>query len=137
MKYTMHPPETIAAVLADYTAGMSSITAATKHGVSPSTARGWIHRAGISRGIALTGGVWVICQRRRIQVWQPFIAPSKQGMTDHERRIEWEDAMFDDDEARDLHARYFNGCREPRTILGERVYNRRKKRERYAKKVAA
>lgn len=151
-------PDVRAALLADYEAGMSQHAAAKKHGVAKSTAHGWVKEAGISRSlseakdvelsglrarkaadaeaeVALTGGRWV--RRGLVMRWEPFIAPSKRDLSDRERRIEWEDAMFDEDEARDLHARYFNGCREPRTVVGERVYQRRKKRTQTARKKAA
>ena len=143
-------PETVVAVLASYASGLSMRRVAELHAVAESTVCKWVQDAGISRSparaadlrrervdaeLALTGGRWVSV--RGVHRWVPFVAPSKQGMSDRERRIEAEEAMFDDDEARDLHARYFNGCREHRTVVGERVYQRRKKRAQTARKVAA
>lgn len=56
--------------------------------------------------------------------------------TSHQR-AQAEDLMFDEDEARKAHARYAAGERDARTVIGERVYNRRMKRERYARRAAA
>ena len=52
-------------------------------------------------------------------------------------RAQAEEAMFSEAEARDAHAKYAAGFRDSRTEVGERVYQRRKKREQYARKVAA
>lgn len=84
---TKTPPEVQAAILADYAAGMSSVVAAEKHGVSSSAILRYVRAAGLTRGmtqariatrkrkarqleaeIALTGGDWVV--RRGVRYWQ-------------------------------------------------------------------
>lgn len=121
------------AAVDDYNASGDTMTAvARRHGVSRNALTDWVRA---EEGVGLTGGRWV--NVRGVMRWEAFVAPSVRDLSDRERRIEWEDAMFDEDEARDLHARYANGCREGRTVVGERVYQRRKKRAHYARKRAA
>ncbi len=136
-------PAARAAAIADYKAsGDSYAVVAARHGMSRTHLHALVNpgkkrarKQAEQEEVALTGGTWV--RDGLVMRWQPFIAPSKANLSDRERRVEWEDAMFDVDEARDLHARYFNGCREPRTVVGERVYQRRKKRAQYARRKAA
>lgn len=70
-----HAPEVKAAVMDDCAAGMTMLAAAAKHGVGESTIQRW-HRElrdgpkELTEPDALTGGEWVTCPRRRIQVWQ-------------------------------------------------------------------
>ena len=52
-------------------------------------------------------------------------------------RAQAEEAMFTEAEAREAHARHEAGFRDARTVTGERVYNRRKKRAQYARRTAA
>ena len=128
-----------------YASGMPSTHVAEDLGISDQSVIRWVKAAGVKvrprsthgdytklsdTDAALTGGRWV--RSGLLWHWQPFIAPSKRGMSDRERRIEWEEAMFDAEQLRDLHARYVGGCREPRTVVGERVYQRHSKRARRA-----
>lgn len=134
MTYRDIPDEVRRAAVADFRAGDNYTTVANRYGIARSTLKGWLVTT--ADDIGLAGGRWVP-NGRGVQVWQPFVAPTRVDLTDRERRIEWEDRMFDDDESRDMHARYFNGCREPRTVIGERVYQRRKKRKQAANRRAA
>lgn len=52
-------------------------------------------------------------------------------------RIKAEDEMFSDAELRAFHTDYAAGLRDTRTVVGERVYNRRRKRQQHARKRAA
>lgn len=52
-------------------------------------------------------------------------------------RAQAEESMFSEEEARDAHAKYAAGFRDSRTVVGERVYNRRKKKAQYDRRVAA
>lgn len=52
------------------------------------------------------------------------------------RRAQAEEAMFSEDEARTAHANFAAGFRDARTLVGERVYNRRKKRQQTARRAA-
>lgn len=136
MKPRIHTNAARRAAIADYLESGDTISAvAARHGVARSTLGHWT--AGLRDGEGLTNGRWVLCPRTRVQRWQEFITPTRLNMTDRERHIEWEDAMFDEDEARMLHARFANGCREERTVVGERVYQRRIKRDQRARKGAA
>ena len=137
-------PESVRrAAVADYKASGDSLgTVARKHGISKSALASWIKpkkrypRKNYSECDGLTGGRWVL-NSRGIKVWQPFLATSVAGATDQQRRVEWEDAMFTEDEAREAHRMHANGRRDPRTVVGERVYQRRKKRNQAARKRAA
>lgn len=81
--------ETKAAILADYTAGMSTTAVARKYGVSSNTAHRYVHQAGIARSLrgakaverakrqaaydrehGLSDGHWTP-NRRGVLVWQP------------------------------------------------------------------
>ena len=139
------PDHIRAAAVADFHAsGDSYAVVAARHGISSSrlhrivnpeppkkrAPKGWEDDE-----MALTGGRWVSV--RGVMRWEPFRKPSRRGMTDREQRIEWEERMFTEDEAREAHRLHAGGCREPRTVMGERVYQRRKKRAQAARKVAA
>lgn len=52
-------------------------------------------------------------------------------------RAQAEEVMFNEAEARKAHADYAAGFRDPRTVVGERVYNRRKKRQQHERKRVA
>lgn len=52
-------------------------------------------------------------------------------------RMRAEEAMFTDDELRTGHADYTAGFRSPRTVMAERIYQRKRKQRQAAKKVAA
>jgi hypothetical protein len=58
------------------------------------------------------------------------------GVT-RQTRAAAEEAMFGEDDARAAHARYAAGSRDPKDATGERVYQRRKKRQQLARKAAA
>mgnify|MGYP003333731644 CR=1 FL=1 len=135
-----------AAMVADYDTGMTCAAVAAKWGFAPSSVNRYIRKAKgmgpakarrqqLEAEVALTSGSWV--RAGLVMRWEPWLATSVADLSDRERRVQWEDAMFDEDEARDLHARYANGCRESRTVVGERVYQRRKKRAQAARKRAA
>lgn len=53
------------------------------------------------------------------------------------QRARAEEEMFTEADARQAHARYAAGIRDDRTVIGERVYNRRKKRTRRNDRSAA
>ena len=53
------------------------------------------------------------------------------------RRAQIEEEMFTEAEAREAHAKYAAGFRDARTMVGERVYNRRNKRANRDRTVAA
>lgn len=53
------------------------------------------------------------------------------------RRAQAEEAMFSEEEAREAHAKYAAGFRDARTLVGERVYNRRSKRAQADRRRAA
>lgn len=134
-------PENIrAAAVADYRAsGDPLAVVARRHGVSKTALSSWVNPRHKKRQrdvwseaeVALTGGRWV--NVRGVMRWEPFAGQP----VDRQRRVEWEEAMFDEDEAREAHARYAYGHREPRIVMGERVYQRRKKRAQAARKAAA
>jgi hypothetical protein len=114
------------AAVRDYLAGDSASLVAARYSIARSTLARWVESR---HDVALTGGRWVD-NGRGVQVWKPFDVTATRGTTPRQHRIETEDAMFDIDEARAAHARYVGGCREPRTVVGERVYQRRIKRAR-------
>ncbi|MDR7253731.1 transposase-like protein [Nocardioides sp. BE266] len=126
------------AAINDYRAsGEPLATVARRHGVSKTALSSWItpqkKRGPKQWGadeLALTGGRWV--NVRGVMRWESFTPrPVDCDLTDRQRRMQSEDAMFTEDEARQAHAAYAYGRRDPRTVVGERVYNRRKKRARY------
>lgn len=133
------------AAINDYrNTGDSMTVVARRHGVSKTALSSWINprpsktrvRTYGADEVALTGGRWVGVGG--IQRWESFTTRTDDDddLTEHQRRVKAEDAMFTEDEARDAHARYAYGLRDERTVTGERVYNRRKKRAQTARKVA-
>lgn len=73
---SQHSLEVKAAVMDACAAGMTMVAAAAKYDVGQSTIQRWHRelREGPKELVepdALTDGEWVICPRRRIQVWQP------------------------------------------------------------------
>ena len=141
-------PETRAAAVADYvTEGMSSSAVAEKHGVNPKSVTEWVRAAGevvrapgapaviSGQDVALTGGEWV--RVGLVMRWQPFIGAPERELSDRARRVQWEDATVSDIQARAAHARFFAGDRDDETLLGERVYQRRMKRQKRAEVEAA
>lgn len=139
------PDDRRQAAVDDYTATREPYAVvAARHGISRSVLHAWVNpRPDWKRGpkrwpveeIALTGGRWV--NVRGVMRWEAFEPIDKRDLTDRERRHEWEEDMFTEDEARDAHARFAAGQRGQRVELGERVYNRRKKRAQVARKRAA
>lgn len=124
-----------AAVADYYASGDSAAVVAARHGIARSTFSAWVTR---DRGVGLSGGRWVP-NSRGVQVWESFAPrPAEDDyLTDHQRLVKHEEDMFTEEEARTSHARYAYGLRDPRTVMGERVYNRRKKRTQTARKAAA
>jgi hypothetical protein len=128
----------------DYLAGSDPYAVvAARHGVSRASLHAWVNPDGVKKRkpktwgadeLALTGGRWV--NVRGVMRWQPFDRFDRNQSPD-QMRVKAEEAMFTEDEAREAHRLHANGCREPRTVVGERVYQRRKKRAQYARKRAA
>src|SRR5690349_22375406 len=95
--------------------GDSIAEVAARHGVARSTLGTWT--AGLRIDEELTGGRWV--RDGLIMRWQSFLQPTRPDIDDRARRVEWEDSMFDDDEARDCHRLYAGGWRTDRVMVGE------------------
>lgn len=132
------------AAINDYrTSGDSMQVVAARHGVSKTALSSWANprpsktrvRRWDEDEIALTGGRWVMV--RGVKRWEAFEPIRDDDLTDHQKRVRAEEEMFTEDEARDAHARYAYGLRDDRTVIGERVYNRRKKRVQVERKKAA
>ena len=132
------------AAVDDYrTSGDSYADVAARHGVSRGALHSWVNptepkkrepKTWAADELALTAGRWV--NVRGVMRWQPF-QHFDRNLTAGEIRVEAEEAMFTDDEARAAHAAYVGGFRDPRHVMGERVYQRRKKREQRQRKAAA
>lgn len=145
MSSRFHSAEVKDAAIADYKeSGDPYHVVAARHGVSRGALHSWVNPEGVKPRkkktwepdeLELTGGQWVTV--RGVKRWQPFVKETVRAMSDQERRVLWEEWMFTEEEARDMHARYANGCREPRTRRGERVYQRRQKRAQRARREAA
>lgn len=144
-------PEPIrTAAVDDYRSSGDSMTVVAKrHGVSKTALASWINpktaswinpktstrnRKNYNECDGLTGGRWVVV--RGVRRWEWFRQPpTDDDLTDHQKRIKAEEDMFTEDEARVAHAAYVYGHRDDRTVVGERVYQRRKKRAQVARKL--
>lgn len=137
-----HTPAFRRKVVRDYERGEASICqVAQKHRISPSTLHRWIeNESGASATSAvpddyrLTGGQWV--NDRGVMRWESHRPKLKRFPSARDRRAT-EEAMFTQAEAREAHAGYVAGVRESRTVIGERVYQRRQKRNKRSQEKAA
>ena len=126
------------AILADYRAGVLVRIIALRHGVSESTVGKYAKDAGLvgrlnagcqcragrvcvncAPSIPLTGGRWVLDKRRRVQVW----------VSDED---DWTT-----DELLTAHAAWTRGVRTQQVEVGERIYQRMKKRHQRARRDVA
>lgn len=59
----------IAAINDYHQSGDTAAAVAARHGLPRSTFSAWV-RGSNADDLALTGGRWVVCPRRRVQVWE-------------------------------------------------------------------
>lgn len=126
-----------AAAVADFHAsGDAYYIVAARHNVSRSALHSWVNpKPHKPRGpwewpekeVALTGGRWVTVLG--VKRWVQEEPQESCELSAFARRIQDEEAAFTEQQGRAAHARFVSGDRDDETVLGEKVYQRRMKRE--------